>query len=545
MLDEKAHDNGVTPYRNLYVDGHNLETTPGKFNGQVVDHAYLAPYVAEQFKVFQGISHAAKHGEKKSVEAFHLIVSFDDKEFPLNGDQQQEAKQAAKLVHGFMDQQFPEDSQWLMTIQRDGKGHKLHAHVAINSVQIDGKVISRSYTHQRDWMYTKTGKEIHEKGIASNLDDYLTANFEKVTGRPFKPVPRNVVNCVYGSEEQIIARGGYDWHLDLKNRITAAVKDPNVHSLSDFEAACAKQGVTVIRKRRGTGKKHKDGTKIYRVGYTYEFVGKDIYKSGKRKGQPHVHKMRDYRMDDSGHPIGKGSLGTAFTPSMIAKEISEHELITQESNRRIKQTGLSESVSPVGHDEKGSPEQVAADRSTVQSRGKEESEDDASRIQTTGTESKPAFEPEPDSSYSSSRSRQAFTPIHRLKYVDWSVFGPDDSSSERARRKQQERAKRLAEFQKRARAIAEHDRQLAANAGADRIRDRINRNWFKDALTKSWRNLLTYDFIGELKRIFGLNTQKRRDGRVRGQFNGNLQTTPRRNESISQHTIDDDGPDLF
>lgn len=544
MLDEKAHDNGVTPYRNLYVDGHNLETTPGKFNGQVVDHAYLAPYTSEQFRVFQDISHAAKHGKKKSVEAFHLIVSFDDKEFPLSGDQQQEAKQAAQLVHGFMDQQFPEDSQWLLAIQRDGKGHKLHAHVAINSVQTDGKVIDRSYTHQKDWTYTKSGKTIHEKGIASNLDAYLTANFERVTGRPFTPVVPSKVNRVHSAEEQIIRRGGYDWHLDLKNRITAAVKDPNVHSLSDFEAACAKQGVTVIRKRRGTGKKHKDGTKIYRVGYTYEFVGKDTYKSGNRKGQQRVHKMRDYRMDDSGHPISKGSLGTAFTPVMIAKEISAHELITQESDRRIKQAGLSESVSQVEHDEAGSTEKVATDRSTIQSRNEEENEDNGPRIHTAGEESKSAVEPEPDSSYSQSRSRQAFTAIHRLKYVDWSVFDPDSEVNRRNKRKQQKRERRLAEFQKRARAIAEHDRQLAANAGADRIRDGINRNWFKDALAKSWHNLLTYDFLGELKRIFGLDTAKRRTGRVRGQFDRNPQTPPRRDGSISQHTIDD-GPDLF
>lgn len=544
MLDEKAHDNGVTPYRNLYVDGHNLETTPGKFNGQVVDHAYLAPYTSEQFRVFQDISHAAKHGKKKSVEAFHLIVSFDDKEFPLSGDQQQEAKQAAQLVHGFMDQQFPEDSQWLLAIQRDGKGHKLHAHVAINSVQTDGKVIDRSYTHQKDWTYTKSGKTIHEKGIASNLDAYLTANFERVTGRPFTPVVPSKVNRVHSAEEQIIRRGGYDWHLDLKNRITAAVKDPNVHSLSDFEAACAKQGVTVIRKRRGTGKKHKDGTKIYRVGYTYEFVGKDIYKSGKRKGQPHVHKMRDYRMDDSGHPIGKGSLGTAFTPVMIAKEISAHELITQESDRRIKQAGLSESVSQVEHDEAGSPEQMATDQSAIQSRDKKESEDDEPRIHTAGEESKSTAEPEPDSSYSSSRNRQTFTPIHRLKYVDWSVFDPDADSDRRHRKAAEERAKRNAEFKRRAQAIAEYNRSIDGNTQRIQSNNSYSRQRIRSAFAKLWDSLLHFDILAEIKRIFGLNAQPERLGQVHPEPNGSSRNTTERTKADSQHTIDD-GPDLF
>lgn len=514
-------------------------------NGRIINHAYLVPYTSAQFQTVQSLSHAAKHGKKKSVEAFHLIVSFDNNEFPLDGNQQEEAKQAAELVHGFMDQQFPEDSQWLMAIQRDGQGHKLHAHVAINSVQTDGKVIDRSYTHQKDWTYTKSGKVIHEKGIASNLDAYLTANFERVTGRPFTPVVPSKVNRVHSAEEQIVRRGGYDWHLDLKNRITAAVKDPNVHSLSDFEAACAKQGVTVIRKRRGTGKKHKDGTKIYRVGYTYEFVGKDIYKSGKRKGQFKTHKMRDYRMDDNGQPIGKGLLGTAFTPVMIAKEISAHELITQESDRRIKQTGLSESVSQVEHDEAGSTEKVAADRSTIQSRNEEENEDNGPRVQTTREESKPAVEPEPDSSYSSSRNRQTFTAPRHLKYVDYSIFDPTEDSDRRHRKVIEERAKHNAEFKRRAQAIAEYNKSIDGDAQRIQSNNSYSRQRVRSAFVKLWHSLLHFDILAEIKRIFGLNAKPERLGRVHPESNGASRDTARRTKANSQHTIDDDSPDLF
>lgn len=510
LLDAKPHDTGLVQHRNLLVTGQNLETFPGKFNGQLVQNSYQSPFVAEQFASAQGLSKAAKQGKKKSIQAFHLIVSFSDDEFPPDGDQKQEAEQAAKLTKGFLSKQLPPDSQYLMAIQRDGKGHKLHAHVALNSVQINGKVIRRQYLHQRDWDYiTKDGKHVHEPGLASNMDKYLEQNFQKVTGRAFRPVVPSTENRVHASEEQILARGGYDWHEDLKNRIYSAFSDPNVHNLNDFKAACAKQGITVTEKRRGTGQKDENGHKIYKMGYTYSFTGQDVYKSGAKKGQPRLHKMRDYRMGKDGMPL-RGSLGTAFTPENIQKEITNHVNITKESIQRDKQrrtieatkarlkeatTGLESSLTgsednntefDSSSSEVPSPISVRATTATAESHSSSRS-----------------------NQYIPSRRRQYFTTPPRLKWVDPGFLDPDPDAERKRKRLAEERKRRNEAFERRAKAITEHDRSLARRAGADRIRQQINPSWFDDLMGKWWHSILSDDLIRDLKRLFGLDTKQK------------------------------------
>lgn len=486
LLDGDAHDKGVTKYRNLVVTGHNLETTPGIFNHRIVEHAYLWPYVAEQFKAYQTQSYAASKGRKKNVEAFHLIFSFSDQEFPLQGDQKKEAKQAAQLVGGYLTEHLPNDSQWVMAIQRDGKGHKLHAYVALNSVKLDGKVIRREFVTWRDLDYQRGGKHVHDKGLASSFDEYLTKNFEKTTGRTFTPIAPNHTNRVHYTEEQIIRRGGYDWHQDLKDRIIKAANSKDVHDLSSFEKACAQLGVTVVQKRRGTGQKDAQGHKIYKLGYTYSFIGKDKYKTGKYKGEFRLHKMRDYRVGKSGQYLPKGCLGEAFTPESILKEIERHELIKKKSITRCKQEGISENEQSAKLESSSQDQTLAIDKSG----GRTEDETDGPTIESTsttvneattsGSEPGSATQSSYSGSYSSSSSKQAFAPIRHLKYVDWSVFDPDAESDRRTKRKQQEREKRFAAFQRRAEAIAEHNRELARNI--DTIERKYHgRNKFRSA----------------------------------------------------------------
>lgn len=510
LLDAKPHDTGLVSHRNLLVTGKNLETFPGRFNGRLVQNSYQSPFVAEQFASAQGLSKAAKQGKKKSIQAFHLIVSFSDDEFPPDGDQKQEAEQAAKLTKGFLKEQLPPDSQYLMAIQRDGKGHKLHAHIALNSVQINGKVIRRQYLHQRDWDYvTKDGKHIHEPGLASNLDKYLEQNFQKVTGRAFHPVIPSTENRVHSAEEQIVARGGYDWHQDLKNRIYSAFSDPKVHDLSGFKAACAKHGVTVTEKRRGTGQKDASGHKIYKLGYTYSFTGKDIYKSGAKKGQPRLHKMRDYRMGRDGQPL-RGSLGTAFTPENIEKEIKNREFIKKERVQRDKQQRDVEVVRAT----------FAAVTGGLESNLKDT--DKAGRTDSTEASQIPSPKPirtvaSTAKSHSSSRSdqyipsrrRQYFAAPPRLKYVSPGFLDPDPDAERRRKRLAEERAKRNKEFEKRAKALAEHDRRLAWRAGADRIRQQINPTWFDDVVAKWWHIILSDSITRDIKWLFGLDTKQK------------------------------------
>lgn len=516
LLDAKPHDTGLVNHRNLLVTGQNLETFPGRFNGEFIQQSYQSPFVANQFAEAQRLSTASKKGKKKDVQAFHLIVSFSDTEFPPDGNQQKEAEQAAKLTKGFLSKQLPPDSQYLMAIQRDGKGHKLHVHVALNSVQINGKVIRRQYLHQKDWDYiTKDGKHVHEPGLASNMDKYLEANFQRVTGREFQPVVPSTENRVHSAEEQIVARGGYDWHEDLKNRIYSAFSDPKVHNLADFKAACAKQGVTVTEKRRGTGQKDASGHKIYKMGYTYSFTGQDVYKSGAKKGMPKAHKLRDYRMGKDGMPL-RGSLGTAFTPENIEKEIENHVNITKESIQRDKQrrtieatkTRLKEATTSLESSLTGSED----DNTEFDSSSSEVPSPISVRATTATAESHSSSR---STEYQPSRRRQYFAAPPRLKWVDPGFLDPDPDAERRRKRLAEERAKRNKEFEKRAKAVAEHDRRLARRAGADRIRQQIKPTWFADVVAKWWHIILSDSLTRDLKWLFGLGAHERPVGHAK------------------------------
>lgn len=518
LLDAKPHDTGLVQHRNLLVTGQNLETFPGRFNGRFIQHSYQSPFVAEQFNAAQGLSKASKKGKKKDIQAFHLIVSFSDSEFPPDGDQKKEAEQAAKLTKGFLSKQLPPDSQYLMAVQRDGKGHKLHVHVALNSVQINGKVIRRQYLHQRDWDYvTKDGKHIHEPGLASNLDKYLEDNFQRVTGREFHPVVPSTENKVHSAEDQIVARGGYDWHEDLKERIYQAFSDPKVHDLSGFKAACAKRGVTVTEKRRGTGKKDANGKKIYKLGYTYSFTGQDKYKSGAKKGMPKAHKMRDYRMGKDGMPL-RGSLGTAFTPESIEKEIKNHEFIKKERVQADKQARTAECTR---EGLEAVTRELRANLKDAVSSGDADREEAGSfpsprPIKTVATTAKYTSSGASRSDqYIPSRRRRHFATPPRLKWVDPGFLDPDPDAERRRKRLAEERKRRDEQFERRAKAIAEHDRQLARKAGADRIRQQISPSWFDDLMGKWWHIILSDSLTRDLKRLLGLGAHERPVGHAK------------------------------
>ena len=512
LLDAKPHDTGLVNHRNLLVTGQNLETFPGKFNGRPVQNSYQSPFVANQFAEAQKLSKASKQGKKKSIQAFHLIVSFSDNEFPPDGDQQKEAEQAAKLTKGFLKEQLPPDSQYLMAIQRDGKGHKLHAHVALNSVQITGKVIRRQYLHQKDWDYiTKDGKHVHEPGLASNLDKYLEDNFQRVTGREFHPVIPSTENKVHSAEEQIVARGGYDWHEDLKTRIYNAFSDPKVHNLNDFKQACAKRGVTVTEKRRGTGQKDANGKKIYKLGYTYSFTGKDIYKSGAKKGQPRMHRMRDYRMGRDGQPL-RGSLGTAFTPENIKKEIEKHDIIKTRSIQADKQArtaeGTREGLEAVTRELRANLKDAVSSGDA----DREEAGSFPSSIPVaaaTATAKYTSSGASRSDQYIPSSRKQYFTTPSRLKWVDPDFLDPDPDAERKRKQRLEERKRRNEAFERRAKAIAKHDQQLARKAGSDRIRQQINPNWFNDAMAKWWHIILSDDLIRDFKWLLGLDTKQK------------------------------------
>lgn len=536
LLDEKPHSTALVSQRNLLVTGQNIYQLADPYHPNEPPQ-WDSNLVAGQF----GASRSHAKNQYKKVQAFHIIASFSDAEFPPEGDQKIEAQQAATLVKGFLGQYFPDDAQDLIAIQRDGRGGKLHAHIAVNSILTSGKCLRTNLVTQTEREYVdKQGHKQHIPGFRKEFNQYLEQNFQRVTGREFHPVVPSTENRVHASEEQILARGGYDWHEDLKERIYQAFSDPKVHNLNDFKAACAKRGVTVTEKRRGTGQKDENGHKIYKTGYTYSFTGQDVYKSGAKKGQPKVHKMRDYRMGRDGQPL-RGSLGTAFTPENIEKEIENHVNITKESIQRDKQrrtiegtkarlkeatTGLESSLTGSEDDntefdssssEVPSPKPIR----TVASTAKRHS---------TGASRSDEYIP--------SRRKQYFTTPSRLKWVDPDFLDPDPDAERKRKRRNEERKRRNEAFERRAKAIAEHDRRLARETERRRFKH-------LDGVIQTWYSLIHGGLLQDIAKLLGINANHKRSKAVESERRQS-ERLPESNRGPARKDLgpDDDSPDF-
>lgn len=295
ILDGEAHNKRFTNDRNLYVNGHNVFTDyQNKFNSN---------YLASQFYAVRKMAGKIK----KRTQAFHNIYSFSDDDFPPTNDKKEllkQAKQAYKLVDGFLKKQLPEDSQYLIGIQRDGAGGKLHAHVALNSVLINGKTLD---TNNLSLLQKVTVKQINQqkvrtvsKGVFEKIQDYLSDNFQNVTGRSYQRIDRDKSNLVNSKAQQISKRGGYVWKEDLKDRIIDVAQ--NVDNLDDFKAKLHDvYGVDIKEYQASTGKVDSNGKKIKRLAYTYSFTDSN----GKK------HKSRDFRYTKK---RGVGGLGTFARP---------------------------------------------------------------------------------------------------------------------------------------------------------------------------------------------------------------------------------------
>lgn len=536
LLDEKPHSTKLVQQRNLLVTGQNIYQLADPYHPNEPPQ-WDSNLVAGQF----GASRSHAKNQHKKTQAFHIIASFSDEEFPPEGDQKQEAQQVATLVTGFLGQYFPDDAQDLIAIQRDGRGGKLHAHIAVNSLLTSGKCLRTNLVTQTERTYVdKQGHKQHIPGFRKEFNSYLEQNFQKVTGREFHPVVPSTENKVHSAEEQILARGGYDWHQDLKTRIYNAFSDPKVHNLNDFKAACAKQGVTITEKRRGTGQKDENGHKIYKMGYTYSFTGQDVYKSGAKKGQPRLHKMRDYRMGRDGQPL-RGSLGTAFTPENIKKEIEKHDIIETRSIQADKQARTAE----------GTREGLEAVTRELRTNLKDAvSSGDADREEagsfpssipvaaTTATAKRHSTGASRSDQYIPSRRKQYFTTPSRLKWVDPDFLKPDPDAERKRKRRNEERKQRDEEFTKRAKAIAEHNRQLARETERRRFKH-------LDGVIQTWYSLIHGGLLQDIAKLLGINANHKRSKAVESERRQS-ERLPESNRGPARKDLgpDDDSPDF-
>lgn len=309
ILKDHAHNTDLTKKRNLNLIYKNVDSA---YNGK---YDYL--YTISQFSAVQSL---AKNKQKKT-KAYHMIFSFSQDEFPIPESQkemEEQTKQASKLVDGFLKKDLAKDSQYVLAIQRDSEGKMLHAHIALNSVKLDGKVID---TRQLTWSDrerevkskdpNKSTEKVLVKGLKTRIDNYMQANFERVTGRKYKPIERKTENLVNSKEEQIKARinaknkQNTTWKEELKNKIYDAFSVSD--SLETFKKALKNEGVTVKERKV---KNRQSGT-----GYTYSFVDSNNKKR----------RIRDFSYR-KGVPAG---LGTSFTPDSIEKELENDNNFTR------------------------------------------------------------------------------------------------------------------------------------------------------------------------------------------------------------------------
>lgn len=289
--DKHAHNDELTDQRNLLLRGQNLGTIDGKHD---------AGYDVAQFNAVQ---QRAKNKHKKT-KAYHLIFSFSDDEFPVTNDKeelQKQANQAGALIYRFLQEQLDKDSQFVLGVQRDGKGKKLHVHVALNSVLMNGKVLNTNQIRLLD--------RGEEQGLRSNLDDFMKDQFEEVTKRSFKPISQKTDNLVNASEihikqrEQAKKKNAYGWKEHLKNAIYQAFSASD--SLEDFKQKLEQNNVKITERRQRINRDSKK--KQYRKAFTYTYV--DDNKK--------THKIRDFAYTKSG---GIRGLGKSFTPQSLEKE---------------------------------------------------------------------------------------------------------------------------------------------------------------------------------------------------------------------------------
>lgn len=289
--DKHAHNDELTDQRNLLLVSKNLGTIDGKHD---------AGYDIAQFNAVQ---QRAKNKHKKT-KAYHLIFSFSDDEFPVTNDAkelQEQAVQASALIYRFLQEQLDKDSQFILGVQRDGKGKKLHVHVALNSVLMNGKVLNTNQIRLLD--------RGEEQGLRSNLDDFMKDQFEEVTKRSFKPIVQKTDNLVNASEihikqrEQAKKKNAYGWKEHLKNTIYQAFSASD--SLEDFKQKLEQNNVKITERRQRISRDSKK--KQYRKAFTYTYV--DDNKK--------THKIRDFAINKRG---GIRGLGKSFTPQSLEKE---------------------------------------------------------------------------------------------------------------------------------------------------------------------------------------------------------------------------------
>lgn len=342
LLSHEAHEKtDLVRVRNFTTFGHNVMKT--------YDHKFDAMYLASQ----QWAVRKVAKKQKKKTQGFHMIVSFSPEDFPevaTKDDLKEQVKQARSLLKGFLDEELPDESQWYAVIQKDGDGHKLHAHVAINSVQLDGRTldtnilslnrklekVKQKKKEQEEAKEVETDnkdkkpKYVAKAGLYERFQNYCVNNFEQLTGRKYKKIMRNEKTMHTGKEGAYLHRKrktfekATSWREDIASSIRLISQ--RAKSLDDFKGLMYRSSRIRVDERNASYI-DADGKKQTRTAYTYCTLDKD---------DKVVHKVRDFRVLRNGSVRG---LGKSTTPQAIQLVIDRNiqlRMAKQEEERREK-----------------------------------------------------------------------------------------------------------------------------------------------------------------------------------------------------------------
>ena len=345
LLDSAPHETtDVIQSRNLMTWGQNIMKT--------YDHKFNSMYISSQ--EWAVLKMADKR--KKKTKGFHLIMSFSDDDFPPpkdKEDQKKQTQQAYKLVSKFLKKELPDTAQYIAVLQRDGDGHKLHAHIALNSVQMSGRTLATnilSMNRRIDRVKAKDRKKEEEKeaqnsqkpkkkekykpkfiksaGLYERFQNYLADNFEQVTKRPYKKIMRNEIVHITGKE------GAYSHRMNKegkdpqswREKIINAIGDTEhvVDSLDEFKAQLDLVYKIEVKEREASYTTP-DGVKHKRRAFTYCQKDDD----GKI-----IHKARDFRFNRDGSIRGLGKLTTPDNVQFVIDHEIQLRMAKEEEKRR-------------------------------------------------------------------------------------------------------------------------------------------------------------------------------------------------------------------
>lgn len=238
LLHEEAHTEGKD--RTLLVKGINCSVRN----------------VAREFDAIR-----KHHNKINTIEAYSIVKSWDSDE--LNADNPEDIELAMRACEELV-KAYGDDRQALIVLQNDGTGGKLHAHILIANVSLDGKCFSGQQT---GWRFLKrTADSIQEELQILNKNKERKAVAEKTSM----------------VEVKMRERGEYVWLDDLRSRVDSAIND-KVTSIEQLELELQKYDVKVNKR---DSKQSECG---YNLAYTFtDFKGTQRKARQKRLGDKYT-----------------------------------------------------------------------------------------------------------------------------------------------------------------------------------------------------------------------------------------------------------------